>query len=731
MSSTGRVTLPIEQGMDDQLPGILSRLGADAVRNSDGTWLPEITSELGVKVYETYFPARGNQEFALAHLDARPRFYLMSPRIAAPADGALEIDIMRGYLALQVTPDMTDFTRWWEVIDRTTGDVVEVDGWSVSGDGPDTVVTIAAPEPFHVYTVNFLAWQVWDSTQMYNYTTNNWQNDPTRVREVGYDARHPEAWEFMQQSLRDWCAERPLVDVVRFTTFFYHFTLVFNDLAKEKFVDWFGYSASVSPLALDAFEEEYGYALRAEDFIDEGYYNSPFRNPGKTYRDWLDFQTRFVTSRVKALVDIVHDAGKEAMMFLGDTWMGTEPYGEHFAGIGMDAVVGSVGSGATCRMISDIPGAKYSEGRFLPYFFPDVFKEGGDPLGEANESWLCARRAIARKPLDRIGYGGYLSLAVKFPDFVARVEEICNEFRAIHELGQGQRPENAPIRVAIVNAWGSLRTWQTHMVAHALWYKQIYSYLGVIESLSGLPFEVEWMSFDDVRSGSLEGVDVVLNVGAANTAFSGGDEWLDADLVTALRRHVSLGGGFIGIGEPTAVSANGAFFQLSDVLGVDKEIGWSQSTNRYPVAHGEHFITADLREPADVGEGAGDIFGLDGAELLQLDGKSVDVAANSAGAGRAVYIAGLPYNADNTRLLHRAIYWAAGRDADFASHFNSTNPDVEVAVFPAAGKALVMNNSTEAASTVVAGRASGMRGEGEVVSHELELDPMESRWLDL
>lgn len=58
MNAKGGVTLPIEQGMDDQLPGILAGLGADAVRNSDGTWLPEITPQLGVKVYETYFQAR-------------------------------------------------------------------------------------------------------------------------------------------------------------------------------------------------------------------------------------------------------------------------------------------------------------------------------------------------------------------------------------------------------------------------------------------------------------------------------------------------------------------------------------------------------------------------------------------------------------------------------------------------------------------------------------------------
>lgn len=86
-------------------------------------------------------------------------------------------------------------------------------------------------------------------------------------------------WEHTRQALTDWLAAHPEVDVVRFTTFFYHFTLVFNESGKEKFVDWFGYSASVSPEALDAFEAEYGYALRAEDFVDAGYYNCPFRSP--------------------------------------------------------------------------------------------------------------------------------------------------------------------------------------------------------------------------------------------------------------------------------------------------------------------------------------------------------------------------------------------------------------------------------------------------------------------
>lgn len=732
MATTGRVTLPIEQGMDDQLPGILSRLGADAVRNSDGTWLPEITPQLGVKVYETYFPARGNQEFALAHLDARPRFYLMSERVTAPSAEPLAIDIMKGYYTLQVEPDQGDYQRWWEVIDRTTGEVVPVQGWSVKGEGSDVTVTIAEPVAFHVYTVSFLSWQVWDSTQMYNYTTNNWENDPTRVREIGYDVRHPEAWEFMTSSLRTWCEERPEVNVVRFTTFFYHFTLVFNDLGKEKYVDWFGYSASVSPLAMDAFEAEYGYKLRAEDFIDEGYYNNSFRVPTKVFRDWIDFQSRFVCARVKELVDIVHEFDKEALMFLGDTWMGTEPYGKYFAETGMDGVVGSVGSAATCRMISDIPGVKYTEGRFLPYFFPDVFKPGGDPLGEANESWLQARRAISRKPLDRIGYGGYLSLAVQFPDFMARIEQIANEFRSIHEVGHGHLAERSTIRIGVLNAWGELRSWQTHMVAHALWYKQIYSYLGVLESLAGLPFDLQFVSFEDALNGRLDDLDVVLNVGAAGTAFSGGDTWLDPELQGVLRRFVGNGGGLIGIGEPTAVLKGGAYFQLSDVLGVDKELGFSQSTDRYPVETPEHFITGDLKGALDVGEGAGDIFATTtDTAILRLQNRSVELAANQAGEGRGVYIAGLPYSHDNARLLHRAIYWAAGREADFDHQWIPSNPGVEVAVFEQAGKALVMNNLTEAASTTLTGRTSGLEGDGEIRELQLDLEPMESRWIDL
>ncbi|MDY0409232.1 1,3-beta-galactosyl-N-acetylhexosamine phosphorylase N-terminal domain-containing protein [Virgibacillus soli] len=67
---------------------------------------------------------------------------------------------------------------------------------------------------------------------------------------------------------------------------------------------------------------------------------------------------------------------------------------------------------------------------------------------------MQARRAILRSPIQRMGYGGYLSLALDFPDFVKRVEEITNEFREIHDHSKETSSYKAPFKVAILNSWG-------------------------------------------------------------------------------------------------------------------------------------------------------------------------------------------------------------------------------------------------------------------------------------
>lgn len=694
---------------------LMDRWGADALRDSDGTKLDDEIKQLDAKIYTTYFVARNHNDFAEQHTEEMQQLYLMSQHNTA-IDTKLDVDFLKGYFQEQIEPDyIHDSKVWWEVIDRTTGEVVNPYDWEVNED--TNRLQIKNARPWHEYTVSFLAYMKWDPTQMYNHITNGWGDTP---HDIPFDVRKPHSNQFVKDYLQEWLGDNPDTDVVRFTTFFYHFTLVFNNLGKEKFVDWFGYGASVSVAALEAFEQEKGYRLRPEDIVDKGYYNTTFRVPSKAYLDYMDFIQKFVAREVKELVDMVHDSDKEAMMFLGDNWIGTEPYGDYFKETGMDAVVGSVGDGTTLRMISDIPDVNYTEGRFLPYFFPDTFYEGNNPVIEANKNWLTARRALMRNPLDRIGYGGYLSLAYDFPAFVDYVEKITDEFREIYDKVKDVKPYTG-IKVAVLNSWGKIRTWQTHMVAHGKWYKQTYSYEGVLEALSGAAADVSFISFDDViEHGVPEDVDVLINAGDVGTAFSGGERWLEEALISTIREWVYNGGGFVGIGEPSAVHHGGRFFQLANIMGVDKELGYSLSTNKCvtePVD--SHFISRDMTA-FNFGESMKNIYALtEDTEVIEQSDGEVHLSSSSFGKGRGVYIAGLPFSHENTRLLMRAMYYAAHK-ADEFEKWHTSNIYCEVHAYPAVEKYAVVNNSNERQTTDVY--------DGKGRKHVMTLEPSEIVW---
>ena len=712
----GRVTIPTDESFEEGTKEIVKLWSADAVRDCDGTELPKNVKELAEKVYNTYFIVRGDNEWAEKHPEETHRTFLMSARNLAESD-ALFIDPMQGYFAQQIQPDAENLS-YWEVYDRTTGEKHGDWAW----DEKSGAVAVKNAKAMHEYTVNFMAKVVWHPVQIYNYLTNNW----TCAKQKMYDPAFPNTAEYIKKHMEEWCREHSETDVVRFTTFLYQFTLIFNEKGKEKYVDWFGYGLSTSPALLQAFEKEYGYALCSEDFVRAGNYNSPFRNPDKKFLDWMDFVQRKVSGTVKELVDIVHAHGKEAMMFLGDDWIGAEPYGKYFKDMNLDAVVGSVGGGVTVRMLSEIPHVKYREGRFLPYFFPDTFFEGNEEnaVAELNRNWTTARRALLRKPFDRMGFGGYLSLAAKFPKFVKRAGEICEEFRGIAETAGKAKPY-CGLTVAILNAWGSLRSWQSHMVAHELWYQQIYSYQGILEALSGLAVNVKFISFDDVlQKGIEEDIDVILNVGDAYTAYSGGEYWANEKLVETVRAWVREGHGFIGVGEPTAYAKNGRYFQLADVLGVDKELGFTLSEDKYNIEKKEHFITEDVKGEIDYGEGMKNVYALNGTEVLDITFSDrfkrnvnvgeVKLAANGYGKGRGVYMAGLPYSAQNARLLYRAMFWAAHKEDEMFRALSS-NPDTECSYFPEIGMYVIVNNSTAEQKTVfydINGKVQNMFLEG-------------------
>ncbi|MFR6458563.1 MAG: 1,3-beta-galactosyl-N-acetylhexosamine phosphorylase N-terminal domain-containing protein [Roseburia faecis] len=72
--------------------------------------------------------------------------------------------------------------------------------------------------------------------------------------------------------------------------------------------------------------------------------------------------------------------------------------------------------GGSCRTSSRIPSTREA----IRHARPKV-------------NWVTARRAILRKPIDRIGYGGYLKLATQFPDFIDYGERVQRVPRTVRK----------------------------------------------------------------------------------------------------------------------------------------------------------------------------------------------------------------------------------------------------------------------------------------------------------
>lgn len=711
----GRVTIPTDVDIIPETLEIGRRWGADAVRDCDGTEFPAALKEAGYKVYATYYTTRKDNEWARANPDEIQQCYLMTGFYTARSR-SLSIPLKQGFSDELIKVNTRDpIKRWWEVIDRTTGTVVSAEDWSYDEDTQSVLIENA--RLWHEYTVSFLAYLIWDPVHMYNTVINDWQGCD---HQITFDVRQPKTREHSKARLGKFLEVRPYVDVVRFTTFFHQFTLIFDELKREKYVDWYGYSASVSPYILEQFEKEAGYPFRPEYIIDQGYYNGQYRVPTKEYLDFVKFQHREVIRLAREFVDITHQHGREAMMFLGDHWIGMEPFMEGFAEVGLDAVVGSVGNGSTLRLLSDIPGVSYKEGRFLPYFFPDVFRENGNPVKEAKENWIAARRAILRSPVDRIGYGGYLRLAAGFPDFIDYVEQVCSEFRTLYDAVSGCKPYCVK-RVAVLNCWGRLRSWGCHMVHHALYQKENYSYAGIIEALSGMAVDTSFISFEDIRRNPerLKKFDVILNIGDGGTAHSGGGYWQDPAISEAVREFVASGGGFIGVGEPSAYLHQGRYFQLASVLGVEKELGFTLGYDKYNWDAKPHFITENSGGAIDFGPGGHRVYAFEGTDVLAQKDREVLLAANSFYEGRAVYLSGLPYSAENTRLLYRAMIWASHGENEWKRWFSS-NYNTELHAYIENGKYCVVNNSRDSQTTTVYCETG--------TSFEVRLEANEIRW---
>jgi beta-D-galactosyl-(1->4)-L-rhamnose phosphorylase len=713
----GDFTLPGEAGHEALTLRLAQKWGADTIRDSDGTQLsPEIVQS-GHAIYSTLCLVRSVQPWAREHRDKLQQNFLMSfPVVAEKA--ATTITLLRGYFTEQFAVNFGDSPKqWWQVFDRTTGREVPKAKWMA--DPQKGALTIGGTEPGHSYTVNFLAFRIWEEISMYNHLTNNWGD---REHLAAVDPMQPATQKVLLAFLDRWLREHADTKVVRFTSMFYNFSWFWGaDRAtlRDVYSDWGDYEMTVSPRALKLFEKKCGYRLTSEDFVNGGLYNSTHNAPSRRYRDYMDFVHDFVIGFGRQCIDLVHRSGKKAYVFYDDHWIGVEPNSPRFHEFGFDGLIKCVFNAFEVRLCAHPKGVKMHELRLHPYLFPTglkgepTFKAGGNPTLDAKNFWIDARRGLLRAPIDRIGLGGYLSLVEPFPDFQDYIEQLAKEFRLLKSFHAGGKPWTAPFKVAVLTAWGDLRAWTCS--GHFTPGVELYE---VLESLAGLPVDVQFINFDDlVTRGVPKGVKVILNVGRAGSAWSGGHYWSDPRVEATLTQWVRESGGLIGVAEPGALAQPGRLFRLTHVLGLDRDRGERLANGRYRFptpgtnAHdvagvAAHFITDDLTAAPDFGKDIDGVYVFDGSTqvLAERAGeKSPKIATHAFGKGRSIYLSGFKFTHENTRLLHRALYWAAAQERSW-SVWNSTNVKTETAYFAKAGKLVVINNAgTDEKTTVTLG----------------------------
>ena len=687
--SKGRLTFPTDSSFVEESKRIAKKWGADAVRDCDGTTLPEHPEEIAPEVYKTYFVSRGDYDYAREHPEYLQCAALMSKRRIA-SGGPLDIDLLEGFMPGQFAVNEEEGRDEWQVIDRTSGQEIKEYTYR------NGVVRISHAEKGHEYTVDFFARNTWDPTHLYNYVTNGW----TGEKDKDIDPIYPEAFAHMKERLRAWLKENPSVTVVRFTTFFYHFVNLWVDGKVSSYVDWHGYGFTVSPAMFRRFKKEYGYAIHLEDFIRDGTYSNHFVLPSKAISDYMDLVDRLVCGWAKELVDLVHSYGKKAFMFNGDHRIGADPHGKYFASIGLDGVIGAPSAATDTRCLGDIPSNIVAEGRFYPYFFPDTMPNEETACRTLLSTWHHIRRGMLRKPLDRMGFGGYLSLAAKFPRFCEEVEKEADEFRFIYDTIHGEKPY-APLRVGVLTHWGKERAWEINSTQILAFAEKNVHYGGVLEALAGLPIETSFLDFDEVKKGALSQIDVLLNIGDSD-AFTGREHWLDPEVVEKVRSFVLDGGGFLGVGLPTSVPGGFHFFRLYDVLGVDQEQGYGLGYIHFSPLGKDDFVLADVTSPIDFGRSPDFVYPLEGTTVLAKeyakgysgDGcGSVKLSLHSYGKGCGAYLAGLPYSIENARLLYRLLLRLAHKE-DWLLRSFSSSPKVECNYYPG-GKKYFLSNLTD------------------------------------
>ena len=167
----------------------------------------------------------------------------------------------------------------------------------------------------------------------------------------------------------------------------------------------------------------------------------------------------------------------------------------------------------------------------------------------------------------------------------------------------GSRSHMAPFKVAVLNCWGALRGFRPMRFTTPFTTGDLFlcRCSGVLKryadrcgnSLTSTSSERE--STQTLRSSSIPAT--------LTRPWSGGDNWKDEKVVTAVRRFVDQGRRIDRDGRADRLRASGALLPAERCTGIDREM-WIlfKYRQKYNELNQEHFILEDIEGEIDFGE---------------------------------------------------------------------------------------------------------------------------------
>lgn len=520
-----------------------------------------------------------------------------------------------------------DVGKYWKVVAASSRQTTLVTDWQF--DAGANVVRVRSAVPGAQYRVYFMV----------------------EVSNVG-DPLVPEfAAAFCKSLAEELAPYKGLVDVFWFDGLSY----AYPGERPQAGWDWNSYTMAARPELQQRFAQETGIALDPQWLV-------PARPtihavPDPRYLAWMSWVQKSLVPWLTQATAVPAQFGMKCQVYWGDSHVGVEPY----CG-GLDAGIRELdrqtGSGAEMRMLVDFPGAVKRRFR-LGWIVPKTAASDGT-AGEFATHWVRSLRGLLFKPPSGIYWMNFPPVAApREPalreDLLETMAEINDEFRLIADRLSGSGAFAHPLNVYVADAWGKVYSWQG---------------TPLLEHLSDLPLRVQFVALAELEShGMPRDAHVLFLHGMPNTAWSGGRWWQSGKVAAAVQKFVKTGGGVVAIQAPSFLDSPQPHLALGDLLGVAVGRGGATDAtlSRLPDAGG-HWLAREVASVSDVRDctavmplGASSVlYGLSGQT-----GAGAGVVVSQWGRGRVVYFSGWSPVYSFGRLLRRAIFWSAKREADF------------------------------------------------------------------